>query len=726
MAEANNTIQIKFQAKDADKLKKAIDSLDKATKSLISSQAHLSKAGKKVIDHQSRHTDALRKMQVRLKALGGSLRMSGVSTELLIKAQQGHAVSLQLVRNQVARYERRLKALSDTTKKTTQRTRILGGTFAVIRSKMLLFNFAMALGVRQLIKFTQQASRLDSMKASFASLAGGTMDSQKALEDLRIATNNTMSEFDLLQQANNALVLGVAKTSDEMAEMFDIAQRLGRALGRDTASSVESLITGIGRQSRLMLDNIGIIVKTKDAYAIYAEQLDKTVDSLTEAEKKQAFLNATLDSAKKAVALTGDEFENSQTMFEKLSATSENTSALIGEALTPAFIDLSKVLIFSLNKLSYFTRGMFGLSIALERRKALLRETVSLMKQDITTLQSRGKTINAVINDIKKSSKEAFEEEQKSIKSLITSLDILKSSRNEQSLMRDKDILREKLFKEQTKGMSESFVKNNKHIIDAIVQARLVQELKEKVEKDSHAKEIQRIQERLDALLELKDLENQLLEIRNKEEFESKQRDFEQEKALIEHRILLKKQEIEEDKKRKENQDNIANATLAHVDRLSSALAEATLNGQNMGEAVVNSIRAIAVEMASKAFIFTAFQALGIGGVGTAGKTLAQFLGFAHTGGLIKDNGNVQKFARGGMVQGEDNVPIMAQAGEFVIRKAVVEQIGVDNLARLNNGETGVGNTVNVNISGNMIGNEEFVRDTLIPEINRTVRQGLA
>ena len=248
MAKAQNTIEIKFQAKDAPKLKKAIESLDKATKSLISSQAHLSKAGKKVIDHQSRQTDALRKMQVRLKALGGSLRMSGVSTELLIKAQQGHAVSLQLVKNQVARYERRLKGLSETTKKTTQRTRILGGSFAVIRSKMLLFNFAMALGVRQLINFSQQASRLDSMKASFASLAGGTMDSQKALEDLRIATNNTMSEFDLLQQANNALVLGVAKNSDEMAEMFDVAQRLGRALGRDTASSVESLITGIGRQ----------------------------------------------------------------------------------------------------------------------------------------------------------------------------------------------------------------------------------------------------------------------------------------------------------------------------------------------------------------------------------------------------------------------------------------------------------------------------------------------
>ena len=38
-------------------------------------------------------------------------------------------------------------------KRQAKQTRILGGTFAVLRSKMLLFNFAMALGIRQTIQF---------------------------------------------------------------------------------------------------------------------------------------------------------------------------------------------------------------------------------------------------------------------------------------------------------------------------------------------------------------------------------------------------------------------------------------------------------------------------------------------------------------------------------------------------------------------------------------------
>jgi hypothetical protein len=102
------------------------------------------------------------------------------------------------------------------------------------------------------------------------------------------------------------------------------------------------------------------------------------------------------------------------------------------------------------------------------------------------------------------------------------------------------------------------------------------------------------------------------------------------------------------------------------------------------------------------------------GAVLTAG---SMFVG--HTGGLIRNNG-IQRFATGGMVQGEDNVPIMAQAGEFIMRRSAVQQIGVQNLANMNNGGSA---GVTVNIQGNMIGTREFVRDSLIPEIQASVNK---
>ena len=100
---------------------------------------------------------------------------------------------------------------------------------------------------------------------------------------------------------------------------------------------------------------------------------------------------------------------------------------------------------------------------------------------------------------------------------------------------------------------------------------------------------------------------------------------------------------------------------------------------------------------------------------------LSAFIG--HTGGLITNNG-IQRFANGGMVQGQDNVPIMAQAGEFVMRREAVQNIGVQNLAQMN--RTGQSGSINVNIQGNVIGNEQFVRDTLMPEIENTLSNGLA
>jgi len=106
----------------------------------------------------------------------------------------------------------------------------------------------------------------------------------------------------------------------------------------------------------------------------------------------------------------------------------------------------------------------------------------------------------------------------------------------------------------------------------------------------------------------------------------------------------------------------------------------------------------------------------------TGGALLNLFSGFfAHTGGLIQNNG-IQRFAQGGQVQGQDNVPIMAQAGEFVMRREAVQNIGVQNLAQMNrSGEAG---GVTVNISAPLV--DETVIDHIIPAINKATNRNLA
>ena len=146
-------------------------------------------------------------------------------------------------------------------------------SLATMRSKLLLVNFAMAMGVKQILQLTQEAVKVQRMEKAFDSLTGAAENSAIGMSKLRSATLGTMNNMDLLKQANNAMILGVTKNTDEMSDMFNMAKRLGDALGVDTARSVESLITGIGRQSRLMLDNIGIIVKADKAYEEFASTI---------------------------------------------------------------------------------------------------------------------------------------------------------------------------------------------------------------------------------------------------------------------------------------------------------------------------------------------------------------------------------------------------------------------------------------------------------------------
>ena len=69
-------------------------------------------------------------------------------------------------------------------------------------------------------------------------------------------------------------------------------------------------------------------------------------------------------------------------------------------------------------------------------------------------------------------------------------------------------------------------------------------------------------------------------------------------------------------------------------------------------------------------------------------------------------------------------MPILSQAGEFVMQRSAVNRIGVQNLADMNSGQAPGG--VTVNIQGNMIGNDEFIRDNLLPQIKRAANQELA
>ena len=333
---AQEKIIIKFLPDGHEKLIKALNNLAKAQREVQNVVASQERANKKL------NASAI-KMGVALKQQGRSFKDLGLSTKIVTKAFKGHTASLEKMRLAYKKTEKTTTLMGAAGTRLTKGAGRGAKAFATWRNNLLLFNFALGMGIRQIAMFVKEATKVESMGMAFKTLSGGTENASIAMDRLKEATNGTMSRFDLFQQANNAMILGVSKNSEEMAEMFDIAQRLGQALGRDTRESVESLITGIGRQSRMMLDNIGIIVKSEEAYKAFADRLGITVEQLTEAQRKQAFLTATMESAREKVAGLNEELLTTQMRSERVAAAFKDASANVGQ-LAIAVLDLDNVL----------------------------------------------------------------------------------------------------------------------------------------------------------------------------------------------------------------------------------------------------------------------------------------------------------------------------------------------------------------------------------------------
>lgn len=114
-----------------------------------------------------------------------------------------------------------------------------------------------------------------------------------------------------------------------------------------------------------------------------------------------------------------------------------------------------------------------------------------------------------------------------------------------------------------------------------------------------------------------------------------------------------------------------------------------------------------------------------------AKQALAQIPMLAATMGSLKASSAMQimgiasqkppAFARGGsfITQGQQMIMVGDNAGGR-------ERVDITPLSTPDFGDAGGGASINVNIMGNVIGTQEFVRDNLLPEIENTIRNNLA
>ncbi|MFQ6609315.1 MAG: hypothetical protein ACE5D7_00805, partial [Fidelibacterota bacterium] len=231
----------------------------------------------------------------------------------------------------------------------------------------------------------------------------------KFLTNMKKASAGTISELELMQKANAAALLGLPL--DRFDDMMKIARNAAQATGESMDFMLNSIVTGIGRQSKLMIDNLGIIVSAGEANEKYAAQLGKSASALTDLERKQAFANEVIEKGLANVEKAGGVSATSADAYDRLGASAKNLAEAVGEKLNPVISTMAAGLASAADSVTDMISGDDGMNAQLVKmldfndKFALSIENTSIpamvrMRKVLVEMLPDGQIISSAFQDI--------------------------------------------------------------------------------------------------------------------------------------------------------------------------------------------------------------------------------------------------------------------------------------------------------------------------------------
>lgn len=241
------------------------------------------------------------------------------------------------------RYKRTLNQLEGDTKRSAGR--INKSWQSTARSFRNLASAAIgAVAVREVAQLTTELIKLAG-SARGVEAAFKKLNRPGLLENLRKATRNTVSDLQLMQTAvqakNFKIPLG------QLATYLEFVQKRATETGQSVDYLVESIITGLGRKSVLILDNLGIS----------ASELQQEV------KKVGDFGLAAGNIIRRELGNMGDVAETAADRVQQINAQWENMKVRIGEAILPVANTLLPLLTRVVNGMLFIGKNMTGASL---------------------------------------------------------------------------------------------------------------------------------------------------------------------------------------------------------------------------------------------------------------------------------------------------------------------------------------------------------------------------
>ena len=254
---------------------------------------------------------------------GGKISAVAKDTEKLSKSQDKAAKSQKnLTKQQDMGYGRQKQGLVQTANSTKNFSKLAntidgggGGTSLVGAYATLAANVFAASAAFNALSRAAEFQQLQQGLELVGNQSGRTLS--VLADNLRDATDGALS----LEQASRGAALGVSGGfgAKELTGLAEIAKGASLALGRDLADAFDRLTRGAIKLEPEILDELGIMVRLDDAVEQYAAQLQKSASSLSQLERRQAFMNAILEQGSLKFGDIAKQVE--PTPYQKLAAT---------------------------------------------------------------------------------------------------------------------------------------------------------------------------------------------------------------------------------------------------------------------------------------------------------------------------------------------------------------------------------------------------------------------
>lgn len=191
-------------------------------------------------------------------------------------------------------------------------------------------------------KLAVDAAPLAGIEAAFE---GITENADEMLASLREGSLGMVTDIDLMKNYNQAAMLVGDTFADQLPDAMQYLTKVSAATGTSMDYLMNSLVTGVGRLSPLILDNLAIQVSLADATERASEMYGVAADELTKEQQQAGMMALVMEKLAENTADMPEIAGTAAASWAALGVTFKNLKDQIGLSLVPALETLLNALV---------------------------------------------------------------------------------------------------------------------------------------------------------------------------------------------------------------------------------------------------------------------------------------------------------------------------------------------------------------------------------------------